>query len=147
MKCKNKRKVRHVKAESSHSNYSNESSETEDCEEEFYVASIVIDNSTENSDDNNVTQECVVEQSNANSEDQQDTDKTINEGIVDAKSEDNKEEKFYDEPELVCKEDKQQGKPKVIQNQDNTEPVNAEDNQKEIAPKDDCGKDTAEEIE
>ena len=46
--CKNKRKVRHVKAESSHSDYSNESSETENSEEEFYVGSIVIDNSTTN---------------------------------------------------------------------------------------------------
>ena len=67
--CKNKRKVRHVKADSSHRDYSNESSETEDSEEEFYVGSIVIDNLTDNSDDNNVTQEYVVEQSNTNSED------------------------------------------------------------------------------
>ena len=80
--CKNKRKVRHVKAKSSHNDYSNESSETEDRAEEFYVGSIVIDISTENSDDNNVTQEYVVERPNANSEDQQDTDKTVDEDIV-----------------------------------------------------------------
>ena len=56
--CKNKRKVRYVKAESSHSDYSNESSETEDSEEEFYVGSIVIDNST--TDVSNLTQEYIV---------------------------------------------------------------------------------------
>ena len=84
--CKNKRKVRHVEAKSSHSDHSNESSETEDSEEEFYIGSVVIDNSTENSDDNNVTQEYVVEQSNTYSDDQQNTDKTINEGIVDQKT-------------------------------------------------------------
>ena len=77
--CKNKRKVRHVKTESSHNDKSNE---TEDSEEGFYVGSIVIDNSTENSDDNNGIQEYVVEQSNTNSQDQQDTDKTINEGLL-----------------------------------------------------------------
>ena len=87
--CKNKRKVRHVKAESSHSDYSNESSETEDSEEEFYVGSIVIDNST--TDVSNVTQEYIVEQSNTSREEQQDTDKSIDESIVDVKS-DNKEE-------------------------------------------------------
>ena len=91
VKCKNKRKIRHVKAKSSHSDYSNESSETEDSEEEFYVRSIVIDNST--TDVSNVTQEYIVEQSNTNSEDQQDTDKSIDESIVDVKS-DNKEEKL-----------------------------------------------------
>ena len=47
------RSDRHVKAESSHSDYSNESSETEDIEDEFYVGSIVIDNST--TDVSNVT--------------------------------------------------------------------------------------------
>ena len=83
VKCKNKRKVRHVKAESSHSDYSNESSETEDSEEEFYVGSIVIDNST--TDVSNVTEEYIVEQSNTNSEDQQDTDKSIDESIVDVR--------------------------------------------------------------
>ena len=110
--CKNKRKVRHVKAKSSHSDYSNESSETEDSEEEFYVGSIVIVNST--TDVSNVTQEYIVEQSNTNSEDQQDTDKSIDESIVDVKS-DSKEEKLYDEPELVCKEDKQEEKAEVNQ--------------------------------
>ena len=144
VKCKNKRKVRHVKAESSHSDYSNESSETEDSEEEFYVGSIVIDNST--TDVSNVTQEYIVEQSNTNSEDQQDTDKSIDESIVDVKS-DNKEEKLYDEPELVCKEDKQEEKAEVNQNEHITERVNAGDNQKEIAPEDDHGNDTAEEAE
>ena len=95
VKCKNKRKVRHVKAESSHSDYSYESSETEDSEEEFYVGSTIIDNST--TDVSNVTQEYIIEQSNTSSEDQQDTDKSIDESIVDVKS-DNKEEKLYDEP-------------------------------------------------
>ena len=37
-----------------------------------------------------------------------------------------------DEPELVCKEDKQEGKPKVNQNEHNLERLNAGDNQKEI---------------
>ena len=130
--CKNNRKVRHVKAELSHSDYSNESSETEDSEEEFYVGSIVIDNST--TDVSNVTQEYIVEQSNTNSEGQQDTDKSIDESIVDVKS-DNKEEKLYDEPELVCKEDKQEEKAEVNQNEHITERVNAGDNQKEMAQK------------
>ena len=142
--CKNKRKVRHIKAKSSHSDYSNESSETEDSEEEFYVGSITIDSST--TDVSNVTQEYIVEQSNTDSEEQQDTDKSINESIVDVKS-DNKEEKLYDEPELVCKEDKQEEKAEVNQNEHITERVNAGDNQKEMAPKDDHGKDTAEEAE
>ena len=159
--CKNKRKVRHVKAESSHSDYSNESSETEDSEEEFYVGSIVIDNST--TDISNVTQEYIVEQSNTNSEDQQDTAKSIDESIVDVKSdnkeeklydepelvckEDKQEEKLYDEPELVCKEDKQEEKAEVNQYEHITERVNAGDNQKEMAPKGDHSKDTAEEDE
>ena len=76
------------------------------------------------------------------SEDQQDTDKSIDESIVDVKS-DNKEEKLYDEPELVCKEDKQEEKAEVNQNEHITERVNAGDNQKEMAPKDDHGKNTA----
>ena len=142
--CKNKRKVRHVKAESSHSDYSNESSETEDSEEEFYVGSIVIDNST--TDISNVTQEYIVEQSNTNSEDQQDTDKSIDESIVDVKS-DNKEEKLYDEPELMYKEDKQEEKAEVNQYEHITARVNAGDNQTEMAPKGDHSKDTAEEAE
>ena len=58
--------------------------------------------------------EYIVEQSNTNSEDQQDTDKSIDESIVDVKS-DNKEEKLYDEPELVYKEDKQEEKAEVNQ--------------------------------
>ena len=136
-------RVTHVKAESSHSDYNKESSETEDSEEEFYVRSIVIDNSTENSDDNNVTQEYVIEQSNTNSEDQQDTNVTITEGIVAAKSEDNKEEKFLDEPELVCKEDKQEGNPEVNKNEHDAETLNAGDNQTEMATKNHRGKDTA----
>ena len=144
---KTKESSRHVKAEFSHSDYSNESSEAEDNEEEFYVGSIVIDNSTENSDDNNVAKEYVVEQSNTNSDDQQNTDETIDEAIIDVKSEVNKEEKLHDEPELVFKEDKQEGKPKVNQNEHNAETMNAGDNQKEMAPKDDCGQDTAEETE
>ena len=74
-----------------------------------------------------MTQEYVVEQSNKNSEDQQDTDKTIDDDIVDPKSADNKEEKLYDEPQLVCKEDKREGKPEVNQNEHNTETVNAGD--------------------
>ena len=94
-----------------------------------------------------MTQEYVVEQSHRYSDDQQNTDKTIDEGIVDAKSEDNKKEKFYDEPQLVYKEDKQEWKPEENQNEHNTETVNAGDNQKEMAPKDDCGKDTVEEVE
>ena len=77
-------------------------------------------------------QEYVVEQSNTNSDDQQNTDKTIDEVIVDVKSEDNKEN---DEPELVCKEDKQEGKPEMNQNEHNTATVNAGDNQKKMAPK------------
>ena len=48
---------------------------------------------------------------------------------------------------LCVKEDKQEGKPEVNQNEHNAETVNAGDNQKETAPKDDCGKDTAEETE
>ena len=40
--CKNKRKVRHVKAESSRSDCSNESPETEDSEEEFYIGSVLL---------------------------------------------------------------------------------------------------------
>ena len=54
---------------------------------------------------------------------------------------------MYDEPELVCKEDKQEEKAEVNQNEHITERVNAGDNQKEMAPKDDHGKDTAEEAE
>ena len=142
--CKNKRKVRHVKAESSHSDYSNESSETEDSEEEFYLRSNVIDNST--TDVSNVTQAYIVEQSNTNSEDQQDTDKSIDESIVDVKS-DNKEEKLYDEPELVYKEDTQEEKAEVNQHEHVTERVNAGDNQEEMAPKGDHSKGTAEEAE
>ena len=47
----------------------------------------------------------------------------------------------------MCKEDKQEGKPEVNQNEHNTEKVNAGDNQKKMAPYNDCGKDTAEEVE
>ena len=86
-------------------------------------------------------------QSNTNGENQQHTNKTVAEGIVDVKSKDNKEEKFHDESELVCKEDKQEGKPEVNQNKHNTETVNAVENQNEMEPQNDCGKDTAEEIE
>ena len=42
----------------------------------------------------------------------------------------------------MCNEDK----PKVNQNEHNTETVNAGDNQKEMTPKDDCGEETTEEI-
>ena len=94
-----------------------------------------------------MTQEYVVEQSNTDSDDQQNTDETTDEVIVDVKSEVNKEEKLYDKPELVCNEDKQEGKPEVDQNEHNAKAVNTGDNQKEMAPKDDCGKDTTEEIE
>ena len=142
--CKNKRKVRHVKAESSQRDYSNEFSETEDSEEKFYVGSIVIDNST--TDVSNVTQEYIVEQSNTSSEEQQGTDKSIDESIVDVKS-DNKEEKLYDEPELVCKEDTHEEKTEVNQYEHINERVNAGDNQKEMAPKGDHSKDTAEKAE
>ena len=93
-----------------------------------------------------MTQEYIVEQSNTNSEDQQDTDKSIDESIVDVKS-DNKEEKLYDEPELVYKEDKQEEKAEVNQYEHITERVNAGDNHKEMAPKGDHSKDTAEEAE
>ena len=44
--------------------------------------------------------------------DQQDTDKYIDEGIVDVTTEDNKEDKLHDEPELVCKETNRRGNPK-----------------------------------
>ena len=47
----------------------------------------------------------------------------------------------------MYKEDKQEWKPEENQNEHDTETVNAGDNQKEMAPKDDCGKDTAEEVE
>ena len=50
-------------------------------------------------------------------------------------------------PELVYKEDKQEEKAEVNQYEHITERVNAGDNQKEMAPKDDHGKDTAEEAE
>ena len=55
--------------------------------------------------------------------------------------------KLSDEPELVCEEDKQEGRLEVIQNEHNAETLNSGDNQKEIAPKDDNGKNTAEDIE
>ena len=54
---------------------------------------------------------------------------------------------MYGEPELVRKEDKQEEKAEVNQNEHITERVNAGDNQKEMAPKDDHGKDMAEEAE
>ena len=54
---------------------------------------------------------------------------------------------MYDEPELVCKEDKQEEKAEVNQYEHITERVNAGDNQKEMVPKGDHGKDTAEEVE
>ena len=46
---------------------------------------------------------------------------------------------MYDEPELVCKEDKQEKKAEVNQNEHITERVNEGDNQKEMAPKNDHG--------
>ena len=54
---------------------------------------------------------------------------------------------MYDEPELICKEDKQEKKAELKKIENITVRVNAGANQTEMAPKVDHGKDTAEEAE
>ena len=59
-----------------------------------------------------MTQEYVVELLNTDSDDQHNTNETIDEVIADVRSEVNKEERLYDEPELVCKEANRKGNTK-----------------------------------